>query len=135
MILRYSTQSGKVVEVPLSSVPVTIGRSDKADIMLDDEKASRLHCGIRWLDNEFLLKDLTSKNGTFLNNERIESAALAIGDRIRIGNTTLTVEAHSGAGSTTAFEEVDSAMSGGKGYQTILKEIVDESQPKRPPQS
>ncbi len=129
MILKYTKPNGTLVEVELSDKPLTIGRSPKADILLEDEKASRLHCGIRLMDEEYLIKDLTSKNGTFLNNQRIESAQLNIGDKIRVGNTVITVEAKSGKGATTAFHEMEQQMSGGKGYDTILKEIVDEAKP------
>jgi len=124
MILRYTKSDGERCELALSTSPITIGRSAKADVVLEDERASRLHCGIRFLDGEYLLKDLSSKNGTFLNNERIESATLQVGDRIKVGNTYISVEAQGSAGASTAIEEVGSEMAGGKGYHTILQEIV-----------
>lgn len=127
MNLMYQKPNGTVVEVALSDKPLTIGRSPKADIALEDEKASRLHCGIRLMDEVYHIKDLDSKNGTFVNNERIESTQLTGGDKIRVGSTVLTVERSSSKGATTAFHEMEQQMSGGKGYDTILKEIVGES--------
>jgi len=127
MILKYNKPNGTHVEVALSDKPMTIGRSPKADIVLEDEKASRLHCGIRLMDDEYTLKDLASKNGTYLNNQRIETGTLNAGDKIRVGNTVISVEKESTKGATTAFHEMEQQMSGGKGYDTILKEIVGES--------
>jgi pSer/pThr/pTyr-binding forkhead associated (FHA) protein len=129
MILRYTKSDGQRFEVLLTTAPITIGRSAKADVTLEDERASRLHCGIRFLDGEFLLKDLSSKNGTFLNNERIESASLHVGDRIKVGNTYISVEARGSSGASTAIEEVGSELASGKGYHTLLKEIVSKSKP------
>ena len=103
---------------------MTIGRSPKADIVLEDERASRLHCGIRLIDDEYHVKDLASKNGTYLNDERIEADVLKVGDKIRVGGTVITVEKEGSQGTTTALTEMQEAMKGGKGYDTILKEIV-----------
>ncbi len=127
MILQYKKPNGTMVEVALSDKPLTIGRSTKADIVLEDEKASRLHCGIRFMDDEYHLKDLASKNGTYLNNERIETATVKPGDKVRVGDTVISVEKQSAKGATTAFQEMEQQFSGGKGYDTILKEILDES--------
>ncbi len=127
MILKYKKPNGTLVEVALSDKALTIGRSPKADIVLEDEKASRLHCGIRLFDEEYHLKDLASKNGTFLNNQRVEATLIKGGDKIRVGNTVISVEKESSKGATTAFQEMEQQMSGGKGYDTILKEIVGES--------
>ena len=131
MILKYQTAAGESVEIKLTNQPLTIGRSPKADVVLSDEKASRLHCGIRWRDKQYLLKDLESKNGTYVNNEPVESAVLKPGDKLRVGGTVFAVEpSPRTGGTTTAFHEVEKQMSGGKGYDTILKEIVGESKPR-----
>ncbi len=127
MILRYQKKNGTTVEVELTEKPLTIGRSPKADIVLEDERASRLHCGVRALDGEYLIKDLASKNGTFLNDERVESETLKAGDKIRVGNTRISVESTSAKGATTALHEMEKELSQGKGYNTILKEIVGDS--------
>lgn len=131
MRLRYTKPDGTSADVPLGDKPITIGRSQKADIVLQDEKASRLHCGIRWMDDEYRVKDLGSKNGTFLNEERIESAGLRPGDKLRVGNTIFTAEKMVGKGATTALLDIEQELSGGKGYDTILKEIVSSANPEK----
>jgi len=80
---------------------MTIGRKSenrKADIQLitDDSDISRIHCSIRTFKDplgtlSFVLKDLKSKNGVFLNEEKLadsEELFLIDGDAIRLGNTT-----------------------------------------------
>ncbi|MEZ5338883.1 MAG: FHA domain-containing protein [bacterium] len=83
-------------EYPLGSGEHGIGRAD-AEILLDrDNQVSRNHAGIS-VDEQGMatLSDRGSTNGTFLNNAKIDSAALAPGDVIRIGTTQFRVEGSS----------------------------------------
>jgi signal transduction histidine kinase len=68
---------------------ITIGREAGNVIQVDDNEASRRHAEIRLANGIFLLGDLKSSNGTFVNDERIERIELARGDRIRVGRTVL----------------------------------------------
>ena len=68
-------------------VAITIGRESSNAIQLDDHEVSRRHAEVRLVGTTFLLGDLKSSNGTFVNDERIERIELAPGDRIRIGRT------------------------------------------------
>jgi predicted component of type VI protein secretion system len=124
MILRYKKQDGTQMEFELGDRPITIGRGTEADLVILDEKASRLHCGIRVWDGDFLLKDLKSKNGTFVNGERVDMARLDPGDQIRIGNCLFAFESDPAKGAETMLREVANEMADGKGYSTLLKEIV-----------
>jgi pSer/pThr/pTyr-binding forkhead associated (FHA) protein len=54
--------------------------------VIDGERVSRFHAAITVEPAFIVLKDLQSRNGTFVNGQRIESQALADGDTIRIGN-------------------------------------------------
>jgi diguanylate cyclase (GGDEF)-like protein len=67
-----------------------LGRSEDADIRLSDDGISRLHAELRRYDDElYLLKDLDSTNGTFVNGVQVRSQALNDGDRIQIGSQTV----------------------------------------------
>lgn len=67
-----------------------IGRAEDADIILDDEGVSRHHAKIIHFANDTTaLKDLGSRNGTFVNGEPIKQRALKNGDRIQIGSVTI----------------------------------------------
>lgn len=67
----------------------TIGRSQEADIQLDDEIASRIHAEILFNHMEFRIKDSNSSNGTFLNGSAVMEYALRNNDKIMIGETMI----------------------------------------------
>jgi len=126
MRLRYVGTDGMLCRIELGDQPITIGRSPEADVCVPDEKISRLHCGIRLWDGEYYARDLKSKNGTHLNGVPIEVARLAPGDVLRLGKTELFVETLSAKGATTGLHSVEEDMASGKGYSTILHEIVSD---------
>jgi pSer/pThr/pTyr-binding forkhead associated (FHA) protein len=131
MRLRYLKNDGTPAELTLGERPITIGRNPDSDIILMDEKASRIHCGIRLWDGEYYLKDLKSRNGTYVNGRSVEVATLKPGDQIRIGHTEIFFEGDTGP--TTALHEIKGEMEMGKGYSTILRQIVDDApQPAAP---
>jgi FHA domain/zinc-ribbon domain len=68
----------------------TIGRSPECGIFLDDVTVSRKHAVLEQRDDRWLIEDLGSLNGTFVNRERVESAELGDGDEIQIGKYRLT---------------------------------------------
>ena len=69
-----------------------IGRGPSSDIRLTDTYASTAHARITNRNGTWMVEDLGSTNGTYLNQRRVTSpAALAPGDRIRVGKTTLEV--------------------------------------------
>jgi signal transduction histidine kinase len=68
---------------------VSIGREAGNLVKLDDHEASRRHAEIRRVGSTFIVGDLKSSNGTFLNDAKVERAELSSGDRIRIGRSVL----------------------------------------------
>lgn len=73
----------------LSDPVPSIGRDAKSAVRLHDGEVSRTHAEIRKSGGDFVLYDLGSSNGTFLNNERIDYRPIKTGDRIRLGQTEL----------------------------------------------
>ncbi len=67
----------------------TIGRSQRADIRVDDDSISRLHVKLRMSGASVEIEDLNSSNGTLVNGERISAVGLQDGDKIRLGDTTI----------------------------------------------
>jgi pSer/pThr/pTyr-binding forkhead associated (FHA) protein len=135
MHLRYINKLGIPKDIELTGEPLSIGRSREADIPLLDDKVSRVHCGIRLSDGDFYLKDLKARNGTFVNGQRVEDTVkLKAGDRIQIGSTVFVLEsASSEENSAKGIASVQNSMDDGKGYTTILKEIVEDLTPPAPP--
>jgi pSer/pThr/pTyr-binding forkhead associated (FHA) protein len=69
----------------------TMGRTARADFVVDAALVSRVHCRLTAGRNEVEVEDLKSTNGTFVNDRRVEKGRLADGDRLRIGRVELTV--------------------------------------------
>jgi pSer/pThr/pTyr-binding forkhead associated (FHA) protein len=69
---------------------LTIGRSEKCTLILDDAYVSQMHARIFSRGDRFVAEDLGSTNGTYLNGQRLTSPAeLQRGDRVKIGKTVL----------------------------------------------
>src|SRR5215467_4532510 len=66
-----------------------MGRGDKVDIRLVDEGISREHAAVVREDERIFLEDMGSTNGTFCNGVRVQRQALADGDKILLGSTTI----------------------------------------------
>ena len=68
---------------------IVLGRSSTAAVHVRDPKLSRKHCEIRPTADGYVIRDLESRNGTFVNGARVSEALLRDGDRIQIGLTRL----------------------------------------------
>ncbi len=73
----------------LGSERMLIGRLYRSDILIEDSSVSREHAAIERKDGRFILQDLKSTNGTFINGESTDVRVLNHGDKIRVGNTVL----------------------------------------------
>jgi pSer/pThr/pTyr-binding forkhead associated (FHA) protein len=73
----------------LDSDEVSTGRHPNSDIFLDDVTVSRKHATFRRHDGVFLVRDVGSLNGTYVNRERIDEAALKTRDEVQIGKFRL----------------------------------------------
>lgn len=100
--LSYIDKEGRQQKLDLSpDVPrMTVGRSPHSDLAFtSDEEVSRLHAVIEWMGTHWtILDDGLSRNGTFINGERIAGRRrLRDGDSIRIGSARLTFQEIGGA--------------------------------------
>jgi transcriptional regulator with AAA-type ATPase domain/pSer/pThr/pTyr-binding forkhead associated (FHA) protein/polyferredoxin len=75
--------------IRLGSGSLSIGRAIYNDLVLHDEKVSRKHASIYFEKGEYLLEDLNSTNGVYLDGDRINAARLLSGSRITVGDTIL----------------------------------------------
>ena len=67
-----------------------IGRSPDCHVFLDDVTVSRRHAEIVRENDTYVIRDLGSLNGTFVNRRRIESSVLAADDEVQIGKYRMT---------------------------------------------
>lgn len=140
MFLQFTDTEGKRHVMPLAGkLSVTLGRSTEADVCIADTKTSKLHAEIRAWDKDYVIKDLHSRNGIYINGVRSDIAILKLGDTVRIGGQEfLLVKDYTGEkegkGTTTIVREVAQELdSNKKGYRTILREIVKSTDPSRKP--
>jgi hypothetical protein len=83
---------GDVTRVKLRGGGHTIGRSEEADISIDDPYASEFHARVGYQDGKVLVHDLGSTNGTYVNGRRVTAPiAVSKGDTVQIGKTILEV--------------------------------------------
>ena len=73
----------------LSSGVYRIGRDASSEVRILDTRASRHHCEIEASGDGFLLRDLKSKNGTYVNGKAVEEKRLEDGDVVTVGEWSL----------------------------------------------
>lgn len=116
-------------EWDLRETPLTVGRDEKVDIVLDDNQASREHFVIVPKGGPYAVRDLNSKNGTWLNGQRLEQETnLKTNDVIRAGQTEFVYLAAKAKGLKTIVQEIEAeAKQSGKGYSTMRRELYKKS--------
>ncbi|MGB0954131.1 MAG: sigma 54-interacting transcriptional regulator, partial [Planctomycetota bacterium] len=70
---------------------VTIGRGTDCEVRIDDPLASRHHCRLERLGNEVFLVDLDSRNGTWIDGDKVDRLPVSASDTIRVGSTTFRI--------------------------------------------
>ena len=89
VVVRSDSQAGTRVLVTDS---VVIGRSEEADVFLDDPYASTFHMRLTMDEGTMTLADLGTTNGTYVNGRRvITPIRLSIGDSVQVGKTIMEV--------------------------------------------
>jgi len=123
-IVRSGKEVGRTVAVTTGQT-ISLGRLKGCDVVVDDEAASRRHCTIAAREDTCAVSDLQSANGTYVNEQRIASQELQLGDKIRIGSTVLelidstTASARVLQNSTTSLSLVEARS------QTMVARAVD----------
>jgi pSer/pThr/pTyr-binding forkhead associated (FHA) protein len=84
----------------------TAGRHPESDIFLDDVTVSRRHAEFRKTADGFFVRDVGSLNGSYVNRERIDDAALQGGDEVQIGKFRLVFLAGHRSGPDTSDTQV-----------------------------
>jgi diguanylate cyclase (GGDEF)-like protein len=85
LVIIYGDDLGR--RVPLGPEPTILGRSSKCDVQLDQESVSRNHARIARQRQNYVIADLGSTNGTYVNDELVDEVVLRDGDQIKVGRT------------------------------------------------
>ena len=86
------TKSGRRKEIPLRPGVTIIGRRPDCDIRIPTAFVSRKHTRIVCQEEETLVQDLGSSNGTYVNREQVTEATVNAGDTIVVGTSVFTVQ-------------------------------------------
>jgi two-component system cell cycle response regulator len=90
LVIFIGQDSGKRHKLRPGSM--SIGRSPQADITIEDDWASRVHCVLDWKDDIFELEDRDSTNGTYVNTRKIKQIQVPPGVPIQVGHSLLKIE-------------------------------------------
>jgi hypothetical protein len=90
LVITKGPGSGK--KLPLMPMTMTLGREHDNNIELKDEDVARYHARIAFEDGRYVLEDLASTSGTFVNDEKVLQATLRHGDKLRVGTTEMIVD-------------------------------------------
>ncbi len=145
-LLIVVNPSGNRTRMPLASVPFTIGRHADNDLVLRDNRISRTHARIVREGDDYVIEDLKSRHGTWVNGDRVSRRALRNSDRIEFGfqdsyKITFTYEEHdlnrlldqlqppqrapSNLGKLRALVEVARALQTSLSTDDVLTAVVD----------
>ena len=116
--VKTGPAAGKIYDIEKS---VTLGRSGEADIRLDDVALSRKHARILRDDrNRYILQDLRSHNGTFVNRKRVKRTELSNGDEIRAGKTAFLFKRDAASAAYDVAEKTQLDVFGSNDSTTVI---------------
>jgi len=113
MLLRLICTDESLVNGPgylASGESYRIGRSSSCSFVVKDLSASRFHAEVTAYRESVLVKDLGSRNGTFVNGVRVEEAELKPGQAVRFGTVQFQLIAHDQPGSSHVNSELSTFL-------------------------
>lgn len=122
---RLRRPDGTVNKYSFTQGPCTFGRGGAANLRIDDEFMSRIHCEVFLREQDVVIRDTNSRNGTIVNDQRVEERVLKSGDKILLGETRLTF--------LTDAEMVPSQVAGGApGHEVHASFRIVAKEPPKP---
>jgi len=98
ILLKFKSSEIKTIETDKDEI--SIGRNPNCDIHIDNLGVSKQHAKIIKQDGVYVVEDLNSTNGTFINNKRVARAVINNNDEIHIGKHSLKVQYKTQGGAT-----------------------------------
>ena len=91
-VLTIINGPGAGKKIPLGPMTMAVGREHDNNIELEDGGVARYHARITFEKGDYILKDLATPSGTWVNDERITEVTLGHGDKIRFGNIEMLID-------------------------------------------
>jgi serine/threonine protein kinase len=93
LVMHSTDGSSSAIDLNDVQLPLVIGRdADLAKVAIVDGQISRVHCRLLKVGEDWVVEDLTSRNGTFVNGARVAKSVIRPGDRLRVGSSQFTLE-------------------------------------------
>ncbi|MDP6942596.1 MAG: FHA domain-containing protein [Myxococcota bacterium] len=92
-------------EIGPGSAPITIGRGKAATIRVPESTAGRKHCEVSYVNGALVVRDLDSRNGTFVNDVKVKRHTLEPGDTLKCGSFPLAILGPQRVGGIEGWEE------------------------------
>ncbi len=95
--LHVQPKTQPAFQHPLGVAPCIIGSHPSCNVVLPDERVSRRHCELSFGSRGVVVRDLESRNGTYIGTIAVTEAVLPIGTPLMVGDCQLTLVQHGGA--------------------------------------
>ena len=132
---RFPEAGGPVERIPIRQVPFIIGRAEDADHTIYSSKVSKEHARVDIADGRYVIRDLDSTNGTFVNGKRISCVILENADIVHVAHVefcfrTAGTSAQPDTGLETLVEHTQHMAAGNQPHSLIrgtelLRELID----------
>lgn len=122
VVLTLVTKDGTRKDFLLPSSATVIGRKQDCDLCIPLMNVSRKHCQINQDGGRLTVRDLDSRNGTYLNGKKIEESILSPGDKLTIGPLYFTISIKTQAsGADKSAQKISSEFLKEKGVYAEAK--------------
>src|SRR5687767_13623972 len=111
---------GEVQDMPLVATRYSVGRAADNDIVLSGAGVSRHHGILRKEGESFLISDLSSHNGVYVNGSKVQEAALRDKDQIRIGHYLIVYDEAAAGRTMSSFSEITAE----EDYDELLAQLT-----------
>jgi pSer/pThr/pTyr-binding forkhead associated (FHA) protein len=128
MILLQRPDARAAIGIKLEQGTHVVGRSVDCDIVLHDASVSRRHAELLIDGSTVTVRDLESRNGTFVEEEPIQSRQVEFGNRIRFGSVTLVVRRFAACDVEKELETLDADHAGKSRLATAAESPLSAAQ-------